>query len=141
MTFKLSALVKEIPTLQKLAQPLRRLQSIQSLYTRIIPSELQHSTQVGFIEKECLVILAFHGSAAANLRQRAPSILKQLQDFDPAIEKIKIEVQVHPTPVSNADSHKVSRTLPESGIKSFQVLADELSDSPLREAIKRLLKK
>ena len=139
MAVKLSNLVKEIPSLQKLAQPLRRLQGIQSFYLRLIPPELKNSTEVGYIENECLVIFAFYGGAAAHLRQRAPSLLKQLQEFDRGIEKIKIEIKVQPL-VTNHAPDKVNRTMPEKGIRSFQTLADELSDSPLKDAIKRLLK-
>ena len=70
MAIKLSKLLEETTALQSLAIPLKRLQRLQNLYLSMVPNALMTSTEIGFIDSNELVIFAYHGAAATNLRQR-----------------------------------------------------------------------
>jgi hypothetical protein len=142
MATKLSALIQDISSLQQLSLPLRRLQRLQSLYESVVPDVLVKSSEIAFIDNDCLVIFAFHGSAAANLRQRIPTLLDRIKEVDRTIEKIKIEVRADRNVTSKDGNHKkIEREIPATGLEGFEKLANELADSPLKEAIKRLIKK
>lgn len=141
MATKLSILIRDTAPLQQLALPLRRLQRLQALYESIVPDVLKKSSEVAFIDNECLVIFTSHGSAAANLRQRIPTLLDRIRQVDPAIEKIKIEVRADRNLIpTNKHHQKIEREIPATALKSFEKLADEMDDSPLKDAIKKLLR-
>jgi hypothetical protein len=137
--------------LYPLREQLDAIQRLQRRYRTVAPGDLAKASRVCAIEGTTVVIRAASGPVAAALRQVAPRILAALRATPRArvnssgsrnalkenenreLTGIRVEVQVEaPPPARRA---RAREPLPAEQIAR---LADGLSDSPLKETLKRM---
>jgi len=88
------------------------------------------------IEKNVLTLAANNSAIAAKIRQLTPELIQQLKLHGCEVTGIQVRVQVT-LPVATPIHHAVS--VSENGRKKLNELAVSLSDSPLKNALQRLI--
>jgi len=136
-TTKLSTFIEEVPALRLLDAPLKRIWTLHRVYSGAVPAALSKASRVGYLDDNTVVIIAFNGTTAAGLRQRAPTLLADLKACDSQITGIRIEVQVEKF-YTYSEKNGPSRHLSPDGVGSLTRLAESLPESPLRTAIQQL---
>jgi len=141
----IAKLLGETPELKPLAARLARIRSLQKRYRNLVPAALAEASRVCAIDGNHIVICASNGPVAAVLRQLAPRLLEELRSgaresskhsTDQELNGIRIEVQVAAT----APRRPVKgRPPPPPAV--LEAIARDLSDSPLKETLRRMTRK
>jgi len=126
------------PELRGLVRQAHRLAALERLYRKATPESLAKTSRVIGLEQHTLVIGADNGAIAAKLRQLIPNILKQIQKGSAEITGIRVKVQVDSPPVQNVPAPHI---LSEEGRRQIAALATSLSNSPLKSALQRLIRR
>ncbi len=127
------------PKLYSWVQQTEYLRSLQQALSSELPEPLQPSCRVGsFAGDGTLTIYAASGAVASKLRLQAPSLLAKLKVLRAEVTAIRIEVQVSPQQ-NPAHGPKRAR-LGETGVAEFATLAGQLEESPLKQALLRLVR-
>jgi hypothetical protein len=128
--------------LHPLSARLAYIRRLQRRYRTIAPGELAEASRVCAIDGTTLVVCAASGPVAAVLRQLAPRILEAMREAarksskhseDQELNSIRIEVQV-----KEVTPRRPVRPRPEPPREKLEALAERLSDSPLKETLKRM---
>lgn len=131
-------LLNSLTDLEAIRVHVARLAALQQAYLAAVPGELSRSSTVGHETQGTLVLLAASGAVAARLRHLAPRLLMTFQRQFPEVKAIRIEVQLvrgnnrRPAPL---------RQLGATGVHSLRKLEADLADGPLREAVRRLVRR
>ncbi|MEZ5616117.1 MAG: DUF721 domain-containing protein [Rhodocyclaceae bacterium] len=127
--------------LARLSAHAGRLVKLQRVFERIAPSHLAASSRVANFKLGKVVIHADSGAIAAKLRQMLPSLVDEFSFEGAEVTEIQVKVQ----PGGVAPQHKkrvVAPTVGSSAKTGLTRLAEELpADSPLKEAVERLVKR
>ncbi len=136
----ISRLLGDNAELRPLSERLLYIKRLQKRYRTLAPGKLADASRVCAIDGTTVVIRASSGAVAAALRHVAPRILEGLTKAKPSkysrdqeLTSIRIEVQVdipEPVPVVRARTE-----MPRGKLAS---LAEGLSDSPLKDELKRI---
>jgi hypothetical protein len=126
------------PNLRELAQKAGKLATLDRLYRQAIPPALAKTSRVIGFEQHTLTIGADNNAIAAKLRHLTPHVLKKVQESNVEVTGILIKVQVS-QPVT-APHGQGAHILSETGHQQIADLAANLSDSPLKRALLRLIK-
>lgn len=133
-----------------LMQAARQLASLEAEVLSLLPPGLGGGVAIGGIKNDArdsreatLVLLAAHSAAAARLRQVVPTLLERLQRRGSQITAIRVRVQ----PQGGNDSLWPQETekppkrakMTAVGVNSLAALANELPDSPLRQALAEMI--
>lgn len=121
-----------LPAAQQLAQ-------LQSECTRLLPL-LFGPCQVLQLREGSLSIAVPNGALATRLRQLLPKLQHGLRAGGWDVAQIRLKLQPA-TAVSTLPRAREPRELSSQAIASFASLAEEIEDSPLREALHQLLKR
>lgn len=140
INFYLNSL-KDAPEHQKMCSYIERLTQMQQAFMEIIPPQLAKPCSLGRLSDGKLTILVSNGAIAAKLKQILPSLLLNLQNKGYVeITAIQITVQAnYYTYKEEKSSHKKPK-IGQNGIKSLSKFATNLPASPLKNAIKTMLK-
>ncbi len=130
---KLSHYLSDAPGLRALAVRLEHIRDIQRLYRSITPGYLSNSSRIGDVNDNTIFIIAFNGTAAARLKQQLPSLLARIQEHEPEISAVRVEVQIEK--LYTAPQQEAGRNLSSAAVSSLQQLAHDLRESPLQRAI------
>jgi hypothetical protein len=84
-----------------------------------------------------LVVVADTGAVAAKLRQLAPRIVNEIVKSAPEITSIRVEVQV----TRSRPAAPARARIGAAGKRSLRDLRDSLPDSPLRQALDRMVER
>ena len=115
---------------------LNRVAALQQIYLGAVPSELSLLSRVADERAGTVVIVADTSAVAAKLRQVAPRIVTEIVKREPQRTSIRLEVQLAPS----AGAARVrAPVISQAGLASLTELQQSLADSPLREALGRLL--
>ena len=115
-----------------------RIAALQQAYLAAVPGELSQSSAVGYETQGTLVLLAANGVVAARLRHLGPRLLLTIRKRFPDVKAIRTEVQlVRSSRRSAAPIRRVGTT----GLHSLRALEAALADGPLREALRRLIRR
>lgn len=132
---RFSALFRENAELAALSGHADSLTVSQKIWDATAPEPLRRFTQAGAVKHKRLTVYADNGAVAAKIKLLLPSLLSKLQKQGLEVTSIRVEVQV------KSDSRKPAKTIrsisPQAA-SSLSALADELSGSPLGEALARL---
>lgn len=124
--------------LNRLARAAQRLNAISRIWETVAPIGLARSCRVGRLDDGVLTLLADNGAIASKIKQQLPSLLEKLQTRGSEITGIRVDVQVKiPSP------EKVIAPKPgisQQSLASLEKLDDDLTDSPLKEALTNLIK-
>jgi hypothetical protein len=116
-----------------------RLAALQQVYRKAIPEELAKRSSVADERSGTLVVAAETSAVAAKLRQLLPRIVAEFVKWEPQVTAIRVEVQV------SGERQTIERErragIPPRALESFTQLRDTLPDSPLREALSRLVER
>lgn len=113
-----------------------RLARLQQAYADAAPRELARRSRVAYEREGTVVVSADTSAVAAKLRQLAPRIVIGIVKSDPEITGLRVELQVSASTPTTPDRR------PEIGSKgraSLRELRDSLPESPLRQALDRLV--
>jgi len=120
-----------LPTVEQMVQ-------LQAACEQQLPS-LFNSCQVMQLREGTLHISAPNAALATRLRQMLPKLQQGLRDNGWSVEQIRLKVQLMPTqPAPPPPSEP--RVLSSRAIASFESLASQIEESPLRDALQNLLK-
>ena len=132
----IGSLLRSLRDLKAIVVRVDHLASLQRVYAAAVPRELANRSRVAYERAGTVVVMADTSAVAAKLRQLAPRIAIEIAKFAAEVTSIRVDVQVA--------EHRHQRTdlRPEIGSKalsSLRELRDSLRDSPLQQAIGRLV--
>jgi hypothetical protein len=135
---RLNSFITSNKELSQISGKVRQLRAIQRHYEQISPATLLRSSQVIQLDNFVLTLGANNSAVAAKLRQMTPELIKQLQLHGCEVTGIQVRVQVTipTTPTSNK-----TPVISPQGKQKILDLADKLSESPLKQALQRLIDK
>ncbi|GJG97428.1 DciA family protein [Cupriavidus pauculus] len=134
-----------------LMQTARHLASLEAEVFALLPPALRSGIAVGGIKtdsrgpqaEQTLLLLAAHGAAAARVRQVVPTLLSRLQQRGSQITAIRVRVQPEvgrgDWDTGPAERKPRAENMSPAGLQSMDVLAHNLEDSPLKDAVQALL--
>ena len=137
----LDAYLNSAGGLARLSAHAGRLVKLQRVFERIAPAYLAASSRVANFKLGKVVIHADSGAVAAKLRQMLPSLVGEFSSEGAEVTEIQVKVQPNHValqhknrieaapvgPAAKSDLHRLAETLPE--------------DSPLKEALERLVRR
>ena len=133
---KIQRIVTDDPALAALWDRTRPLRELQKLYANCVPPYLLAASRVGFVAGGELKLFADSGAAATRLRLLAPELLAEFRSRGWEFSAIRVAVQVRPRQGPPPGSPR--KVLDTGGQESLRRLADQLPESPLQAAIRRL---
>ncbi len=110
---------------------------MQRLYREATPPALVRASRVIGFEQHILALGADNSAVAAKLRQLAPQILLNIQGNDSEVTGILVKVQVNPPMEHGPAGH----TLSDAGRRQLAEFAETMKDSPLKNALQRLIRR
>jgi len=132
----IGAWLASLRDLQAITVRLDRVAALQQIYLGAVPSELSVLSRVADERAGTVVIVADTSAVAAKLRQLAPRIVTEIVKREPQRTSIRLEVQLAPSVgTARVRGPEISQT----GLASLTELQQSLADSPLREALTKLL--
>lgn len=138
MPSRLNAYLASNRDLRLLSSKVEQLSALQQHYESIIPAALQRSSHVLQIHQQTVVIAANNGAVAAKLRQMSTELISLFQARGCEVTGIQIKVQViAPALIAQPEPRKLGKTARDA----LNKLGSELPDSPLKTALKRLVKR
>jgi hypothetical protein len=135
---RLNSFFKTSQQLSQLSGKVRQIRALQLHYEQVTPPSLLRASQVIQIEHAVLTLAANNGATAAKLRQMAPELIKQLQLNGCEVTGIHVKVQVT-LPAASPPQH-IAVISPHAK-QELNSLAGTLPDSPLKEALQRLIRR
>ena len=136
---KLGSYLGDSSRLQALTRQVRHLAAIERAWKEIAPAPLAAAASVGALQQQTLVIFATNGAVAAKLRQLLPSLLGKIQKRGFEVTAIRIEVQAAPRRAR--EPRTKTAALSPRALKNLSELEQKLQDSPLKNALQRLLRR
>ena len=137
----LDAYLNSAGGLARLSAHAGRLVKLQRVFEKIAPPYLAASSRVANFKLGKVVIHADSGAVAAKLRQMLPSLVDEFSLEGAEVTEIQVKVQ--PSSVALQQRRKVAAPAVAPSAKAgLRRLADDLpADSPLKEALERLVKR
>lgn len=115
-----------------------RIAALQQAYLAAVPRGLAQSSTVGYETQGTLVLLAASGAVAARLRHLAPRLLLTIRKQFPEVKALRTEVQlVRGTRRPDMPIRRIGAT----GVRDLKELEACLKDGPLRDAVRRLIRR
>jgi hypothetical protein len=134
----IGSLLRSLRELQATLVRVKQLTALQQIYVGAVPRDLARRSRVAFERSGTVVVVADTSAVAAKLKQLAPRIVVEIVKFVPEVTSIQVEVQV----TRGSDAHTLPRpAIGPRGLTSLRELRDALPDSPLREALDRLVQR
>jgi len=115
-----------------------RLLALQRLYANCVPEPLARTSEVVSLREGELLVRAYNGSAAAKLKQMAPTILDGLRKKNQDVTKILVTVRPADQPLPGHGTRPKRARLTAESVHHFEALSGSLQDSPLKSALARL---
>jgi hypothetical protein len=121
--------------LASLVPQARKLAALRQDFQSLLPASLAKACSPMSWRGGVLKVHAANPAVAAKLKQLMPSVTAQLQDKGWQITETALRVQ----PLEEAESKGISKigALKPASSERFRAVAERLSDSPLKEVLKR----
>jgi hypothetical protein len=137
VTLRLTSILIDNPELRRLTEGAQQIQALQQHYQQFAQPFILNSSRILRLDQHILVIVADNGTVAAKLRQLAPEFIGLFQERGYEVTGIQVEVQVRFTPSA---ASVTKRSLSAHSKQELFDLSEKLSDSPLKQAIDRLVR-
>ena len=126
--------------LKTLSNEARRLAELERLIFEAAPRALSEATRVRHLRAGTLVLSADNAAVAAKLRQLTPRLLVCVRKREPEVNGIRVEVQpaAHPKGYMQRPGRSA---LTATAVANFRSLAEGLRESPLKDAVNRLVRR
>ena len=138
MPHRLKAFLASNLELRQLSSKAEQLTTLQRHYEAISPPSLARSSQVYRLDQQTVVIAANNGAVAAKLRQMTSELISLFQARGCEVTGIQIKVQGSAPPSVVASEPRI---LGKAAQDALRKLDDDLPDSPLKTALRRLRKR
>lgn len=138
MANRLNTLLTSSRELSQLTHKAQQLMALQRLWERAIPASLKQGSRVLQLERQTMTVATNNSAIAAKLRQLSTDLVAKLQEMGCEVTVIQIQVQVN---VQSYTPPPKPHLLSTSGKNTLNEFAEKLSDSPLKEALSRLVKR
>jgi hypothetical protein len=135
---KLDRILSGERDLQPLVSKARDLAALSGLVQRFLSADLASQTRVVNLREGEVVLAAAHSAAAAKLRLLAPSLCRFLSNQRWQVSSALVRVQPNASRKGIVASQK-SAQLSTPTIDTLRRLYEEMSASPARDALGRLL--
>jgi hypothetical protein len=136
--YRLNAFLASNQELRQLSSKAKQITALQREYESIAPLNLTHSSRVLWLHQQTLVIAANNGAVASKLRQMSAELISLFQARGYKVTLIQIKVQVTtPARIVPAEPRKLGK----SALDALNKLDENLADSPLKSALRRLVKR
>jgi hypothetical protein len=132
---RLNAYLASNQDLRQLSSKAGQLAALQRHYESFAPRSLIRSSHVMQLRQQTLVIAANNGAVAAKLRQMTDEFISCFQARGCEVTGIQIRVQVAVPPHTSLSR---PRKLGKAALDALEKLDEELADSPLKAALRRL---
>jgi hypothetical protein len=132
----IGSVLRSLRDLEAILVRAKQLAALEQAYAAAVPAQLARRSRVAYERAGTLVVVADTSAVAAKLRQLAPRIVMEIVKSAAEITSMRVEVQI----VQRSTERREPR--PEIGshaLASLRELRDSLPDSPLREALGRLV--
>ena len=138
MPHRLKAYLASNLELRQLSSKAEQLSALQRHFDNIVPSSLKNSSHVLQMNRQAVVIAAANGAVAAKLRQMTSELISLFQARGCEVTGIQIKVQVaNPTPVIPPKPRQLGKAAQDA----LNELDENLAESPLKTALRRLAKR
>lgn len=124
--------------LQNLVQETQKIAAIQRALEKSVSAALRPSCHAGPLHQGVLTVFADNGAVAAKLKQQTMRLTEKLRKWGVEVTSIRIEVQAaNPAPL---DTRTKDIELGPKALEELGNLAESLENSPLKAALKRLVR-
>ncbi len=124
-------------SLRALADEPRRITDLQQVFRKIAPPPLTQACCVKQLRAGTLFLLAENAAVAAKLKQLAPRLLTSYQKQGVEVTSIRVQVQVKEA-LPQPAARRAPKRLSLESIQNLERLAEQLDESPLKQALTRL---
>ena len=135
---KLERILSAEPELQPLLAKARELRTLTALVQRFLSADLASQVRVVNLRDGELVLEAAHSAASAKLRLLAPSLCRFLSSQRRQVSAVHLRVQPNASRTGSAAKQKTAQ-LSTPTLDCLSRLYDEMSASPARDALEKLL--
>lgn len=138
MPYRLNAFLASNEELRQLSSKAKQITALQRQYESIAPLNLTRSSQVLRLHQQTMVIAANNGAVASKLRQMSAELISlfQARGYEVTLIQIKVQVTI-PARIVPAEPRKLGK----SALDALNKLDENLVDSPLKSALRRLVKR
>ncbi len=138
MPHRLNAFLASTDELRQLSSKAKQVNALQQHYKLLAPPSLLQGSRILQLRQQVVVIAADNGAVAAKLRQMTDELISLFQARGCEVTGIQIKVQVTaPPPVGSPQPRILSKAAQDTLTK----LEENLADSPLKTALRRLAKR
>lgn len=138
MPHRLNAFLASTDELRQLSSKAKQVNVLQQHYRLLAPPSLLQGSRILQLRQQVVVIAADNGAIAAKLRQMTDELISLFQARGCEVTGIQIKVQVTaPPPVGSPQP----RILSKAAQDTLTELEENLADSPLKTALRRLAKR
>ncbi len=123
------------PELKTLAARAGEILALQKIWEAIAPPPLNQHSHVGPLQQGQLTVYTSSSGVASKLKMQLNGLLEKLQNQGVKVTSIRVEVQVASQPRAKP---RVARALSQNTRRRLHDFAEELPNSPLRDAIAKL---
>ncbi len=138
MSRRLKTLLNSNQELDPLLAKVQVLLDLQRHFISVAPPYLGQTCRVLGLQKGILSVSVANATIAAKLRQIAPELIPLLQSRVSEVSGIRVKVQVS---YDAPPDLRRPRTLSTSAKKALNEFSQGLSDTPLKEALKKIADK
>lgn len=132
----IGSVLRSLRDLEAILVRVKQLAALEQAYAAAVPGELARRSRVAYERAGTMVVAADTSAVAAKLRQLTPRIVAEIVKCAPEITSMRVEVQI----VQRSSERRGPRPeIASHGLASLRELRDSLPDSPLREALDRLV--
>ncbi len=135
---RLNSLFGAAPELKTLTARAGEIRALQKIWEAVVPSPLNQHSHVGPLQQGRMTIYTSSAAVATKLKMQLTGLLEKLQNQGVKVTSIRVEVQVVSQPRARPG---VDRRLSQKTKNRLRDFADELPDSPLRQALVRMAKR
>ena len=138
MPHRLNAFLASTEELRQLSSKAKQVNILQQHYKLLAPPSLLQGSRILQLKQKVVIIAADNGAVAGKLRQMTGELISLFQARGCEITGIQIKVQVTaPPPVGSPQPRILSKAAQDTLTK----LEENLADSPLKTALRRLAKR
>lgn len=134
---RLNSLFGAAPELKMLAARAGEIRALQKIWEAVVPPPLNQHSHIGPLQQGRMTVYTSSAAVATKLKMQLTGLLEKLQNQGVKVTSIRVEVQVVSQPRARPG---VDRRLSQKTKNRLRDFADELPDSPLRQAVDRLAK-
>ncbi len=138
MPHRLKAFLASTNELRQLSRKAEQVTALQRHYELLVPPTLLQCSRILQLRQQVVIIAADNGAVASKLRQMSDELISLFQARGCEVTGIQIKVQVTVPPLVGSSKKRI---LGKTAQDALEKLEENLPDSPLKTALRRLSKR